>query len=67
MLANAIFVVLWGLGCVALSSFPALFGGDLSVPLLVIFFGWGVFMALLMLRHFGSAAAAWRHWTSPPR
>lgn len=65
-LANVAFVILSGLVVLALSATPALFGGDLSVPLLVISFGWGVFFGVLALRHFGSAAAAWRHWTSRP-
>jgi hypothetical protein len=66
MLANVAFVLFSGLLLLGLSATPALFRGDLSPTLLVISFVWGVFMGILMLRHYGSAAAAWRRWTSPP-
>ena len=66
VLANLALLILSGIAVLALSAVPALFGGDLSPTLLVISFGWGVFMGVLMLRHHGSAAAAWRYWTSPP-
>jgi hypothetical protein len=67
VVVNVTFLVLSGLATVALSATPALFGGNLPTILLVISFAWGVFMGILMLRHHGSAAAAWRYWTSPPR
>lgn len=63
-LANAMFVVLSGLVMLGLSATPALFGGDLSVPLLVISFGWGVFLALVALSRLGSAAEVWRRLRS---
>lgn len=66
MLANVLFAVGAGLLTLVLSATPALFGGDLSIPLLVISFGFGLFLGIVTVRHHGSAAAAWRHWKSPP-
>lgn len=67
MLVNVAFVALGGLVVLALSAIPALFGGDLSVPLLVISFVWGVFLALVALSRHGSAAEVWRRLRSAPR
>ena len=67
MIANVAFVMLGGLVLLGLSATPALFGGDLSVPLLVISFGWGVFLALVALSRHGSAAEVWRRLRSAPR
>ena len=67
MLANAAFLTASGLFSAAVSAFPALLGGDLSPTLMALSFGMGVFVGLLTLRHHGSAAAAWRYWSSPPR
>lgn len=66
MVANVAFAVLGGLVFLALSATPALFGGELSVPLLVISFGWGVFAALIAVSRYGSAAAIWRRLRSSP-
>lgn len=60
MLANVVFLILGGLALLALSATPALFGGDLSVPLLVISFLGGVFLARVALLRHGSAAEVWR-------
>lgn len=67
MLANVAFVILGGLVLLGLSATPALFGGDLSVPLLVISFGWGAFFAYVALSRHGSAAEVWRRLRSAPR
>ena len=67
MLANVAFVLLGGLVVLALSATPALFGGDLSVPLLVISFGGGVFLARVAISRHGSAAEVWRKLRSAPR
>ena len=67
MLANAAFALLAGLVVLALSATPALFGGNLSVPLLLINFGWGVFLALIAISRHGSAAEVWRKLRSAPR
>jgi hypothetical protein len=67
VLVNVLFVVFGGLLLLALSATPALFGGDLSIPLLVISFGWGVFLALVLVRYHGSAAEVWRKLRSAPR
>ena len=67
MLANVALALFGGLVFLALSATPALFGGDLSVPLLVISFGWGAFLALVVISRYGSAAEAWRKLRSAPR
>ena len=67
MLANVAFVVLGGLVFLGLSATPALFGGDLSVPLLVISFVWGAFAAFVAVSRYGSAAEVWRRLRSAPR
>ena len=67
MLANVVFVILGGAVVLALSAAPALFGGNLSVPLLVISFVWGAFLALVALSRVGSAAEIWRRLRSEPR
>lgn len=67
MIVNVLFVFLSGVVTLLLSSVPALFGGDLSPTLLVISFVWGVFVGLFLLRYYGSVAAIWRYWGSPPR
>lgn len=60
MLGNAVLVLLGGAVLLALSATPALFGGDLSVPLLVISFVWGAFLAVVAISRYGSAAEVWR-------
>lgn len=60
MLANLAFAIAAGLVFLALSASPALFGGELSVPLLVISFGFGVFLARVMIARHGSATEALR-------
>lgn len=67
MLANVVFGILAGLVGLALSATPALFGGDLSVALLVISFGMGVFAAYVAIQRHGSAAEVWRKLRSAPR
>lgn len=67
MIANVLFVVLGGLIVLALSATPALFGGDLSVPLLVISFAWGAFLAIVAISRYGSAVEVWRKLRSAPR
>lgn len=67
MVLNVLFAILGGLVFLGLSATPALFGGDLSVPLLVISFAWGVFLALFVISRYGSAAEAWRKLRSAPR
>jgi hypothetical protein len=64
---NVLFALGGGLALLALSATPALFGGELSVPLLVISFGWGVFLAFVALSRVGSAAEVWRRLRSSPR
>ena len=66
MVANVMFVIAGGLAVLALSATPALFGGDLSVPLLVISFLWGAFLARVAIARLGSAAEVWRRLRSRP-
>lgn len=67
MLGNIALVVAAGIVVLGLSATPALFGGELSVPLLVISFLWGAFLARVAILRHGSAAAVWRRLRSKPR
>lgn len=67
MLANLVLGLVGGLVALALSATPALFGGDLSIALLVISFGMGVFAAYVAIKRHGSAVEVWRKLRSAPR